>query len=132
MTFSKKKKNLLIILASLVLSIITITSAYAAVLVEESGLNLRVGESSATTSRVTVKSGQELRVGIYYYYNAPRKSTTYKIFKNGVEWYKGTISGSERYVEKVFKPGPGEYSVRHYNTPEKDVSSYGGIQVYKP
>lgn len=131
MIFSIKKTNLLsFILTALILMIFTIggTNTYAAT---QSSLNLEIGESSATTSRVTVKSGQELHVNIYYYYNAAKKGTTYKIFKNGVEWYSGTINGiSTRYVEKVFKPGAGEYSVRHYNTSSKDVSSYGGIQVY--
>ncbi|WP_191557787.1 hypothetical protein [Metabacillus idriensis] len=129
-----KKKNLLsFILAALVLLSFTIggSNASAATLVEQSGVDLGVGESSATSSRVTVKSGQELNVNIYYYYGAPKKATTYKIFKNGVEWYSGTISGTTRYVEKVFYPSAGEYSVRHYNTSTKDVSAYGGIQVYQ-
>lgn len=107
------------------------SSASAKTLVAQSGLDLRVGDSSATTSRVTVKSGDELVVSIYYYASSPKKNTTYKIFKNGVEWYSGTISGSTGYVEKSFKPGAGEYSVRHYNTSAKDVKSYGGISVYR-
>lgn len=129
MTLNLEKKNLLsLLLASLLLFSLVLgtTNAQAAT---TSGLDLSKGETSASTARVTVKSGQSLFVGIYYYANAPSKSTTYKIFKNGSLWYTGTISGTTRSVEKTFNPGAGEYSVRHYNTTAKDVSSYGGIQV---
>ena len=131
MSIGMNKKNLLMgfMLSLVVLLGFTIggNNAHALTLVEQSGVDLNIGDTSATSSRVTVKSGQELHVNLYYYANSAKKTTTYKIFKNGVEWYSGTVSAS---VEKVFTPAAGEYSVRHYNTTAKDVKAYGGIQVY--
>ncbi|MEE6451169.1 hypothetical protein RAH41_11415 [Gottfriedia acidiceleris] len=132
MVFLSKRKNIFVIMFSLLIFLGFNTSiAKAATLVDDSGFNLQTGMTSATTSRVTLKSGQSLKIEVYMYANSPKKALKYKIFRNGVELFSGSINGTtQRYIEKSFSPSSAEYSLRVYSA-DKKQSAYGGIQVYK-
>ncbi|MEB2268598.1 hypothetical protein LAV77_27910 [Priestia megaterium] len=121
-----KKRFLTGFLVAILLSLgIGNSTSYAAT---TSTFNLEKGMSSATTSRITVSSGQKLHIGIYMN-NSSKKPLTYTIFKSGKAYTSGSLNGTTvRKVDgKVISVPTGDYSMRVYSA-SKTNSAYGGIE----
>ncbi|MCM3617890.1 hypothetical protein M3936_09890 [Sutcliffiella horikoshii] len=68
------------------------------------------GETTKSTSRVSVKSGEHLKI---YLNNNSSQLVTWRVFKNGVEY--ATFYGTKNtYTHTFYSPVPAEYSLRAY------------------
>lgn len=100
-----KRKLMIFSLVALIFSSFNFGSASAAGF---SANNLSLGEKTATTSRVTLKSGEKLR----FYVEESQGSMVFVVFKNG-SYYQG-YAADGRTSGVVTGAGPGEYSLRVY------------------
>lgn len=124
-----KKKTFVTMMLVLMLSITSFTTAYA----QSSSFNLVSGMTSASTSRVSVSSSEQLGVNIFMRLTN-KTPVTYTIFKSGVAYSSGSLSTSTRFLEKKFNVPAGDYSVRVYcnskSSPRTSCEVNGNIQDY--
>ncbi|MEB2268597.1 hypothetical protein LAV77_27905 [Priestia megaterium] len=94
-----------------------------------SSFSLKSGMSSATTSRVTVNTGEKLHMSIYMT-GASKGSMTYTIFKSGKAYTSGSLNGTTvTYIDyKTISVPKGDYSMRVYSS-SKTGSAYGGLEA---
>lgn len=126
---SMKKKFLSGFLLSLILSL-GIGGAVASA-AETSTFDLNKGMTSATTSRITINSGENLTFSISTY-TTNLSPLGWTLFKSGVAYLSGHWDGvNNHYLEKTYNVPNGDYSLRVYcnskSSPETNCNAYGAI-----
>ncbi|RHW36052.1 hypothetical protein D1B31_18385 [Neobacillus notoginsengisoli] len=106
------KKRYLLVCLALIISITGFDMVAPKSSAQAKGLSvtyLNLTDTTRSTSRVTLNSGEKLR----YYVNVYRGDIQFAIFKNGVMYSTGRV-GPGVYQDIVSGAGPGEYSLRLY------------------
>ncbi|MGE7934420.1 hypothetical protein [Viridibacillus arvi] len=87
-------------------------SAFAAADSSPKGVSLGASETTATSSRIKLSSGQKLNIFVTNYWYSDYK-IQYSIFKDGSEFVTN-FAGINEIVNTSHSWAPGEYSIRFY------------------
>ncbi|WP_142922605.1 hypothetical protein [Neobacillus notoginsengisoli] len=108
------KKLFMILSMAMIISVSSMGVASAAS-AASSPVTLSPGETSDTTSRVTLSSGQSLILSVSNYWYSGH-NIMWTVFKNGTAFQSGlvNINSTKSYTWSASSIGTGEYSVRLY------------------